>query len=153
MLQVFLFFLGLILTTVLGSLPSIPNYPGLTLAYEDDFNNLNGAIFTIVDGFVQTPYAQVCYKANNVGIDNGELVIKTRRENVQCNYRGENKNFGFTSGWIDTQGKFAIRDGLMEVRSKLPPPVNKIWPAAWLISERNLRDTGACWPSESNEIE
>jgi beta-glucanase (GH16 family) len=145
------FLLTLVFAT--ASLPAeIPSYPGLTLAYQDDFDSLNGAVWTIVDGFVQTPYAQVCYTANCVALENGNLVLTTRKADITCNYRGENKQFSFTSGWIDSQGKFAVANGMIEVRSQLPPPVNKIWPAAWVISEKNQRDTGLCWPI-GNEID
>ena len=147
------FFFLLTLVFASASLPAeIPSYPGLTLAYQDDFDSLNGAVWTIVDGFVQTPYAQVCYTANNVALENGNLVLTTRKADITCNYRGENKQFSFTSGWIDSQGKFAVANGMIEVRSQLPPPVNKIWPAAWVISEKNQRDTGLCWPI-GNEID
>jgi beta-glucanase (GH16 family) len=153
MLTLFLMTIAFLGSHVLASLPTeIPNYSGLTLAYQDDFDNLNEAVWTIVDGFVQTPYAQVCYTANSVKVENGYLVLKTRKADAMCNYRGENKRFSYTSGWIDSQGKFAVKDGMMEVRSQLPPPVNKIWPAAWVISDKNLRDTGLCWPI-SNEID
>jgi hypothetical protein len=130
-------------------------YPGLTLAYEDDFNGpLNTDVWTVVDNFVQTPYALVCYKSENVFTTGGNLVLLTQERQATCSFRGgPAQTFSFTSGWCDTQGKLAVRDGLIEVRSSLPRPFARLWPAAWAISSRNLRDTGdLCWPL-SEEID
>lgn len=146
--------LALLASASAMGLPPQPSYPGLTLAYEDDFNapSLNGAVFTAVDGFVQTPYAQVCYLAQNMAVRDGLLVLTTRAQDVQCTFHdtGELKPFTFTSGWVDTHGKFSVKDGLVEVSSRLPPAVERIWPAAWVIDAANNRDglTGEplCWP-------
>lgn len=43
---------------VLASLPPRPQYPGLRLAFETDFDTL--ADFTARDNYVQTPYAESC---------------------------------------------------------------------------------------------
>ena len=137
-----------------AGLPPLPVYAGLELAYEDDFiaPELNDAVFTAADFFVQTPYAQVCYLQSNVALRDGLLVLTTRAQDVQCIFHdtGEVKSFSFSSGWVDTHGKLFVRDGLVEVSSRLPPAVERIWPAAWVIDAANNRDglTGAplCWP-------
>ena len=71
-----------------AGLPPQPAYPGLALVFEDDFDApvLNGAVWMAVDGFVQTPYAQVCYQASNVAVSNGVLVLTTRAESVSCTF-------------------------------------------------------------------
>jgi beta-glucanase (GH16 family) len=144
-----------------ASLPPLPAYQGLVLTYEDDFLGaaLNANVWTAVDGFVQTPYAQVCYRSDDVSLRDGLLVLTTRARATTCVFHdtGEAKNFGFTSGWVDTHKKLAVRNGLVEVSARLPPAVERIWPSAWVIDAANERDGAAavgggggaaplCWP-------
>ena len=56
------------------------------------------------------------------------------------------------SGWVDTNSKLSVRDGRVEVRALLPPPTFRVWPSSFLISDKNNRDTGLCWPL-STEID
>ena len=136
----------LLISCVVATLPQQPIYPGLHVVYEDDFNYLNENVWTKLDGFVQTPYASVCYRADDVYTADGSLHLRTRRRDSTCTFKGESKNYAFTSGWVDTHSKRSFRDGLIEVRSKIPPPVNRIWPAVWIIEAANDRDRGKCWP-------
>ena len=137
-----------------GALPPLPAYPGLRLRYETDFEGpaLDTSVFTAVDHFVQTPYAQVCYMADDVSVRDSLLVLTTRARGVDCVFHatGESKGYSFTSGWVDTHGKLAVADGMVEVSSRFPPAVERIWPAAWVIAAANNRDglTGpsTCWP-------
>lgn len=96
---------ALALSLAAAQLPPLPSYPGLALRYEDDFNGaLNNNVFTAVDGFVQTPYAQVCYRSDDVAVRDGLLVLTTRARAAECVFHatGERKTFEFTSGWVDT---------------------------------------------------
>jgi hypothetical protein len=63
-----LFLLSVLLTsvaTVTASLPPAPQYPGLRLTYENDFND-GLRDFTARDNYVQTPYAEACCACSRV---------------------------------------------------------------------------------------
>lgn len=149
--------LALLLSAVLAlasaSLPPNPNYAGLKLVYADDFlADVNAPAFTgnfnVADNFVQTPYGEVCYTKEMVRVENGNLIITTKPASITCAFKGSPaKPFSYISGWVDSFGKLTLpTSGLIEVHSKLPPPVYRIWPAAWVIDQKNARDTGLCWP-------
>ena len=91
---------------------------------------------------MHTQWDLVCYEASEAYVENGNLVLRTRAQNVECG----GKPFSYVSGWVDTLGKLSVRDGKVEVNAKLPPPTFRIWPSSFLISEENNRDTGKCWP-------
>lgn len=94
---------ALLLSSALGSLPQpAPQYPGLRLVYEDDFNGpLNYGVFNALDGYVQTQWDLVCYKSDDAYTENGNLVLRTRRRDAFCN----GKQYQYTSGWVDTLDK------------------------------------------------
>ena len=103
----------------------------------------NPDIFNVADGYVHTQFDLVCYEASEAFVENGNLVLRTRALSVECG----GKNFSWISGWVDTNGRLSVRDGKVEVRALLPPPTFRVWPASFLISEKNNRDTGQCWPT------
>ena len=103
----------------------------------------NPDIFNVADGYVHTQFDLVCYEASEAFVENGNLVLRTRALSVECGGR----NFSWVSGWVDTNGRLSVRDGKVEVRALLPPPTFRVWPASFLISEKNNRDTGQCWPT------
>jgi hypothetical protein len=103
----------------------------------------NPDIFNVADGYVHTQFDLVCYEASEAFVENGNLVLRTRALSVECG----GKNFSWVSGWVDTNGRLSVRDGKVEVRALLPPPTFRVWPASFLISEKNNRDTGQCWPT------
>lgn len=134
--------------TVVAPLPPAPDYGpfGLRLIYEDDFwQPLNEAVFNRLDGYVQTSWDLVCYSRDDSYTESGNLVLRTRLNDRVCN----GKLYHYTSGWVDTLDKLSVRNGRLEVSAKLPPPAFRNWPAAWMISETNRRDTGQCWPLAS----
>lgn len=52
--------------------------------------------------------------------------------------------FNFSSGWVDTEGRFAQKYGLFEARGRLPPPnATGVWPAFWLMPDNSSQ----CWPT------
>lgn len=77
--------------------------------------------------------------------DTGYLVIEARREN----YGISPENRAFTSGRINTMGKFAVQYGTIEARMKLPDLQNGLWPAFWMLGANYPSDG---WPS-SGEID
>jgi beta-glucanase (GH16 family) len=82
-------------------------------------------------------------KAN--ALDTGYLVIEARREN----YGIAPENRQFTSGRINTIGKFNFKYGTIEASIKLPNLQNGLWPAFWMLGA-NYPTVG--WP-RSGEID
>lgn len=73
------------------------------------------------------------------GSPDGALVL-------EANYRPgfttkEGKKFDFTSGRIDTRGKFEFSTGTASARMKLPEGTG-FWPAFWLLGTGRWPDTG-----------
>jgi beta-glucanase (GH16 family) len=66
----------------------------------------------------------------------GMLVIESHRQNTTQNLGA------WTSGRINSQGKFKFKYGLIEVRAKLPPLLGS-WPAIWMMGD-NIASLG--WP-------
>jgi beta-glucanase (GH16 family) len=83
------------------------------------------------------------YNDDNISIEEMEeesgnfaLVIEARKETM-----GEKE---FTSGKVTTEDRVAIKQGVVEVRMKVPDLENGLWPAAWLLGS-NHRTAG--WPT------
>lgn len=77
--------------------------------------------------------------------DTGYLVIEARKEN----YGVAPENRSFTSGRINTSGKFNFKYGTVVARIKLPNLQNGLWPAFWMLGA-NYPTVG--WP-RSGEID
>jgi beta-glucanase (GH16 family) len=77
--------------------------------------------------------------------DTGYLVIEARKEN----YGIAPENRQFTSGRINTSGKFNFKYGTIEAKIKLPDLQNGLWPAFWMLGA-NYPEVG--WP-RSGEID
>ena len=45
--------------------------------------------------------------------------------------------FEFTSGWVHSMHRVFFNKGYVEIKAKFPSG-DKVWPALWLISERDL---------------
>ena len=70
------------------------------------------------------------YRKENVtladdGSGNKCLIITAKKES----YNG----YSFTSGKIDTRGKFSVKYGKIEARIKMPNSANGLWPGFWLL--------------------
>lgn len=75
-------------------------------------------------------------RGENSYIENGSLVIETRRED----YLGKS----FTSARMLTQGRFAFKYGTLEARIKVPDTANGLWPAFWMLGNNF---GGIDWPN------
>ena len=140
----------LLIALLLGSLgaararaPPLVEPPGFKLVFFDDFDGatLDTTKWTALDRYVQTPWDEVCYLASEVTTSNSLLTIRTRKlaEPVECVNGGAEKtlkSFGSASGFVDTVGKFSVRDGRIEINAQLPPPTHRIWPAGWVRCAR-----------------
>jgi beta-glucanase (GH16 family) len=70
------------------------------------------------------------YVPDNVRIQDGRLRLESRRQT----YSSQGRSFDYTSGYVDTRGKFSQLYGRFEVRARLPKG-NGIWPAHWLMPQ------------------
>lgn len=116
------------------------------LLWEDNFTGPvgappNPAWWTVRDNMTHGPLEQQLYTSSSVGLDGeGHLVLTTSRATI----RGPGREYNFTSGWVDTQGKVNATFGRWEIRAILPNPrALGIWPAHWLMPEANSWN---CWP-------
>ena len=76
-------------------------------------------------------FDQARIMAANVSVSDGKLSITGRRESISGR--------DFTTGYLDTIGKFSRQYGRWEIRAKLPtaPQVSRgLWPAFWLRADQ-----------------
>ena len=160
-------FLGVLRKTILGVMvlglwSSLP-VQGQTyrLVWEDEFNQFDPATSPAAPTYnrwdldrttwnvevVDTPFNNEIQQYRDtrdnlrLEVDPGEagdgmLVIESRRQNTTQNLGA------WTSGRINSQGKFKFKYGLVEVRAKLPPLLGS-WPAIWMMGD-NINTLG--WP-------
>ena len=103
-----------------------------TLVFEDDFtgSELNSSVWTVANNTIHGHDELQVYVDDEVSLANGTyLVISTQRRD----HTYKNKLYHYTSGMLDTQGKFYYTFGRWEVRAKMPSPrATGIWPAHWV---------------------
>ncbi len=128
-------------------LPPDPADPPTTLVWSDEFNGGAGtrpdaAKWTQDPGTGPNNELEY-YKPENTAMDgNGNLVITARQETTA----GSSCPGGpcqYTSGRINTGGKFTFTYGKVEARVKVPKG-NGLWPAFWMMGADFL--TGRPWP-------
>ena len=135
----------ILLLAVVAGFSLIIRAQSYELVWEDNFDGtvLNPAIWNIEKniGVWNTHSNQELqhYKPENIAVgDDGKgnncLIITAKNEVY--------KDYNFTSGRIDTKGKFAFIYGKVEARIKLPNMANGLWPAFWMLGNTNL-----VWPS------
>jgi len=115
----------------------------ITLIWQDNFEGPAGELpdpskwkFDIGTNWGNEQLEYDTDRPENVSLDgDGHLAITARRETFQGS--------SYTSGRINTQGKFAHAQGRFEARIKLPSGQG-IWPAFWLLGG-NFGSVG--WPA------
>jgi beta-glucanase (GH16 family) len=110
------------------------------LIWADEFNT-NGAPdatkwnFQIWNpGYVNNELQSYTNRPENIIVEDGVLKIKAIREKYG--------NGDFTSGRIESNGKFDFTYGKIEIRAKVPKGVGT-WPAVWMLGS-NIGSVG--WP-------
>ncbi|MEB0303327.1 glycoside hydrolase family 16 protein, partial [Mucilaginibacter sp. 5C4] len=98
----------------------------LTLVWSDEFNGsgLDGSKWNIDNGNPNVNNEKEYYSSANVAVTGGNLVITAKNESMG----GQ----PYTSGKINTAGKFTVKYGRIEARIKLPA-FQGSWPAFWML--------------------
>jgi beta-glucanase (GH16 family) len=117
------------------------------LVFEQDFSKqkeIDKKVWNLIDkgdGFGNNELQYYTPRADNVKIENGELVITQKKEN----YKGRQ----YTSAKLTTEGKFSIKYGRIEACIKSPKAQKGSWPAFWMMPQDNKYGG---WP-KSGEID
>lgn len=104
------------------------------------------------EGFIRNKELQYYTRARkeNVRAENGVLVIQSHKEDYKNpkhkpgskHWHEKQQAANYTSGSINTLGRFAFQYGRVEVRAKMPQGKG-MWPAIWMMGT-NRTDVG--WP-------
>lgn len=132
---------------IIGTNVTMCNDPNWMITFNDNFDVFNTSRWTVRNNMTHGPAEKQLYLANNVNVENGNLIITTKKEIVQSG-RFNNTLYNYTSGWVDSKSKMFQKYGRFEVRAKLPSPSvgrdgkwPNAWPAHWLMPESEI-----CWP-------
>jgi beta-glucanase (GH16 family) len=89
-----------------------------------------------------------CYLPSNVTLDGqGHLVLTAQRGEVQgTGSTGQSKSWPYSSGQVNTFGKFSLTHGVLEVRARVPAGLGT-WPAFWSLP------ADGSWPPEVDVME
>ena len=104
-----------------------------TQVWSDEFDTLDRSVWYVVNNKNRADTEPMFNRdsPNNVYIEDGNLVIKTIKEE----YRG----YHATSAYLTTEDKIHFSYGKFEMRARLPEG-RKIWPAFWLMGDDDI------WP-------
>lgn len=124
-----------------------------TLAWNDDFigSYIDRNNWADRESSAESEYQYFQNGTNNLFIDNDVdgnscIVLQAVKETVNANGR----TYDYTSGGIDTYGKFSFNRGYVEMRAKLPRGAG-LWSGFWFGGTSN-RDGDSNWP-ENGEID
>ncbi|OQW96640.1 MAG: hypothetical protein BWK77_04070 [Verrucomicrobia bacterium A1] len=134
---------GLTLLAVISSgirVAAEPAQPGWVLVWQDEFDGpaVDTTKWRVEDAALVKNNERQYYAPDEVYIENGHLVLRSRKRT-----QGDRE---YTSGLVETKGKFAQAFGRFEIRAKLPRSQG-IWPAHWLLPE------DGSWPPEIDIME
>jgi beta-glucanase (GH16 family) len=89
-----------------------------------------------------------CYLPSNVALDGqGNLVLTGQRGEVHgTGSNGQAKSWPYSSGQVNTFGKFSLTHGVLEVRAQVPAGLGT-WPAFWSLP------ANGSWPPEVDVME
>ncbi len=89
-----------------------------------------------------------CYLPSNVALDGqSHLVLTGRRGQVHgTGSNGKAKTWPYSSGQVNTYGKFSMTHGVLEIRAQVPAGLGT-WPAFWSLP------ANSSWPPEVDVME
>ncbi|MDO3641789.1 glycoside hydrolase family 16 protein [Mucilaginibacter sp. L3T2-6] len=107
-----------------------------TLSWSEEFSGpaIDTAVWNMETGSLGINNEKEYYQAQNAAIEDGNLVITAKKENVG--------GMPYTSARMNTLGKFSATYGRVEARIKLPSGLG-FWPAFWMLGA-NINTYG--WP-------
>ncbi len=123
------------------------------LVLDDDFDgtSLNAALWN-----TQYPWgednngdgSENCYLPDNVAVDGGGNLVLTgqRGEVTGTGAHGHAKSWPYSSGQVNTFGKFSMTHGVLEARLQVPAGLGT-WPAFWALP------ADGTWPPEVDVME
>ncbi len=114
-----------------------------TLTFEDNFN---GKAVDEGNWNVHAPNywdKATAFSKANVIVDGGVARLRYEKKTGFHNDDPKQKQFGYTTGFLDTYGKWVQRYGYYETRTKLPTSPG-LWPAFWLMPDRGV-EAGEQW--------
>ena len=121
-----------------------------SLIWNEEFNgpvldNNKWNILKWRPGWVNNELQAYTNRDTNLYFKDGSLVIRALVEPgyFDKDYQGNDYNSDYTSGRINTAGKFNKTYGRFDIRAKLPKGRGS-WPAIWMLGE-NISSVG--WPS------
>lgn len=121
---------------------------GWQLIWRDDFDSLDPMRWNVQNLASTRNQEWQYYTPDNVAVAAGRLRLTSQRDTPV----GDRT---FTSGAVDTYGKFSFTYGRVEIDAKLPVMGPGVWPALWML-ENGCHPSGhPCpWPTKgANEID
>ena len=117
-----------------------PKLEGWYLVWHDEFDGdkVDPAKWRVEDAALVKNNELEYYSPENVYVKDGNLVIRSEKK--------ERGGRPYTSGLVETKGRYSFEYGRVEVRAKLPGKKG-MWPAHWLMPERGG------WPPEIDIME
>ena len=143
--------LTILLITLNGCEKEPPKLKGWILIWNDEFEDpaLDSTKWRALTRTSSYNEEQQAYLPQNITIKDGCLVFTSNKESYtgDDNFNpGNTVTRSYTSGLVDSYGKFSFKYGRVEIRAKLPK-TKGIWPAHWLLPEDNT------WPPEIDIME
>jgi beta-glucanase (GH16 family) len=137
---------SLVLQSVKANLPPTPKMPEWlgkkppvegewSMTFEDNFDG------TSPDAAKWNIYAEnywdksSAFSKDNLLVEGGFAKLRYERKSNHHNDDPKAKKFDYTTGFLDTYGKWTQRYGYFETRAKLPTSPG-LWPAFWLMPDR-----------------
>jgi len=117
-------------------LETIPQYPGYTLVWSDEFDgtslNMSNWSYQIMGDGGNEELQYYTARAQNSWVSDGCLTIQAKREA----YSAGGRTYQFTSARLRTAGKRDFLYGKIEARIKVPTGQG-MWPAFWMMPTDN----------------
>lgn len=120
--------------------------PGWSLRWHDEFDGdgLDRSRWNAQDAPSPRNHELQYYTPDEVAVSGGLLRLSS--------HRAAFRERAYTSGAVDTYGKFSFTYGRVEVRARLPEMGQGIWPAVWMLGTGCHPLGPPCpWPTASAE--